>query len=206
MIDLPECKYRRFSRRGDVLQLHCFLRKDNCTHDECVICPSASVETGQRIIVENENGEKEVVYFSEVPDPNFAGMMLPLVSPDKLPNWIVEHRPDLQAISTSLPPARPGKDRRFTMELDGSIVYEQEEGEWEPPRNLKGYKRDLENPFRFTPLWPKCVKRFPRPYRSESCCCVQVNMKCLYRQSKWFDEDVTYQQCQQCSVRETDHG
>ena len=156
--------------------------------------------------IEIENGQTEEVYFSEVPDPNFAARRLPLVPPESLQNWVIEYpieeRPDLQAIRASLSPHRPGKDRHFTIELDGSIVYEQEEGEWEPPRDIKGYQRDSENPWRFTPLWPKCSRRFPKGHRSENCGCIQVTMKCLDLDSGLNGEEVTYEQCQQCPVRE----
>lgn len=210
MTDLPECKYRRFTRRLGSLRLHCFLKRDDCTHEECVSCLSVTVEQGRLMTVETENGQTEEVYFSEVPDPNFAAVRLPLVSPEDLPNWIIEHsveeRPDLQVIRTSLPPHRPGKDRYFTMESDGSIVYEQEEGEWEPPRDIKGYQRDPENSRRFTPLWPKCLLRIPRSHRSESCGCIQVAMKCLNLDSELNGEKVTHEQCQQCPVRDSQEG
>lgn len=160
--------------------------------------------------MEFDEGQTEEGYFQEVPDPNFAATRLPLVKPETLQHWIVEHpeieRPDLQAIRISLPPARPGKDRRFTIESDGSVVYEQEEGEWEPPRDIKGYQRDPDNPWRFTPLWLKCLRRLPRGYRSESCGCIQVAMRCLHWNSELFDKDVTYQQCQQCPVRYEQEG
>ncbi len=173
-------------------------------------CPSAAVEQGSLVTLKTEEGQSETGYFSETPDPNFVARRLLLGPPESLQNWVIEHsteeRPDLQAIRLSLPPHRPGKDRRFTMELDGSIVYEQEDGEWEPPRDIKGYQRDFENPWRFTPLWPKCLRRFPKGRRSESCGCIQVTMKCLDSDSELNNEEVTYEQCQQCPVRDSQKG
>lgn len=201
MTDLPECKYRRRSTRPGFLQLHCFLKRGDCTYDECVVCPSVAIESGRPMEIEGEDGKMETVYFSEVPDPNFAANRLPLVSPDSLTNWVVEQRPDLQAIRISLPPARPGKDRRFTMELDGSIVYEQEEGDWESPRKIKGYERDPENPWRFTPLWPRCLRRLPQGRRTESCGCVQISMTCTEPASELNGVEVSHEQCQQCPAR-----
>jgi len=206
MTDLSECKYRRFSQRLEVLQLHCFLKRDNCTHDECANCLSATKETRRLVSIETEDGGTEVGYFSEVPDPNFAGKRLPLVSPGSLQNWVVEHRPDLQAIRTSLTPAQLKKGRHFVVEFDGSIVYEQEDGIWEPPRDIKGYERDSDNPWRFSPLWPVCNRRVPRSYRSESCGCIKVVMKCLHSDSPAYDRDVSDRQCQLCLVRVKQKG
>lgn len=206
MTDLPECIYRRFSRRLEVLQLHCFLKRGNCTHDECVNCLSATKETRRQVSIETEDGRVVVGYFSEVPDPNFAEKRLPLVSPDSLQNWIVEHRLDLQAIRTSLPPAQLKKGRHFVVEFDGSIVYKQEEGDWEPPRRLKGYRRDPKNEWRFTPLWPRCLQRLPQGHHSEKCGCIQITMTCVNLDSELNREKVSHKQCQHCPVRADQMG
>lgn len=120
-------------------------------------------------------------------------------------DWLVE-RPDLQAIATSLPPHRPGKDRHFTLGSDGSIEYAQEDGDWEPPREIKGYRRDPDNSWRFEPLWPVCYRRVPRSYRSESCGCIKVTMKCMNSDSTVYDQDISDSQCQQCPVRVEQKG
>jgi len=197
-MNLPKCIHRRFTRRLESVRLHCFLKRDDCTHEECVSCQVAAEEHGRLMTMKTEDGQTETGYFSETPQH-------PLVSLKGLPNWVVNHsieRPDLQAIRTSLPRHRPGKDRRFTMESDGSIVYEHEEGTWEPPRDIRGYQRDSENSWRFTPLWPKCLLRFPQGHRSKNCGCIQVTMKCLAPGSELSDTEVTYIQCQQCLIRE----
>ncbi len=198
MTDIPECIHRRFTRRPGFERLHCFLKRDDCTREECASCQMVAVERRRPFTMEIKGEQIEVGYFSEIPQHPFV----PSKSP---PNWVIDHsteRPDLQAIRTSLPRHRPGKDRRFTMESDGSIVYEQEEGTWEPPRDIRGYRRDSENSWRFIPLWLKCLLRFPQGHRSKNCGCIQVTMKCLAPGSELNDMEVTYEQCQQCSIRE----
>ena len=219
MSDLPECKYRRFTRRPGLLRLHCFLKRDDCIQEECQECSYATLQTGQlqklkaivplekkgNDLIETEPISDEVGYYSET-DPNQVALN---VSDE---HWIVDHsndptwRSDLQAIQASLPKYKPGRDRRFTIESDGSIIYAEEEGEWEPPRDIKGYERDPENPWRFVPLWPVCLKRKPKGKRTGNCGCIQVTMFCKNSDSELFSEEVTHEQCQQCSVRDLQKG
>ncbi len=112
-------------------------------------------------------------------------------------------RLDLQTIQTSLPKRRPGKDRYFEVHGDGSIVYAQEDGEWEPPKDINGYRRDPENPWRFIPLWPKCMKRIPKGTRTQSCGCLQLTMVCDNPTSELHTKIVSDVECQQCLVRDS---
>ena len=198
MTDLMECKYRRYTRRPGLLRLHCFLKRADCTQEECKECQYLTPEGGQRAIVFDEITEPG--YFQETPDPNRLAVNI-----EDRRTWIVEHtkivRPDLQAIRVSLPRHRPGKDRKFIIESDGVIVYEQEEGNWEPPKDIQGYQRDSENPWRFVPLWLKCLKRIPKGKRSKGCGCIQIEMFCDNDEVDLHKQKVTYQQCQFCERR-----
>ena len=206
LTDLPECKYRRRTRRPGLLKLYCFLkRSEGCTPEQCQVCTQATEETGQRTTIELEGGQAAEGYFYDVPDPNFAAVRSLDSDAPTVGDWLVE-RPDLQAIATSLPPHRPGKDRHFTLGSDGSIEYAQEDGDWEPPREIKGYRRDPDNSWRFEPLWPVCYRRVPRSYRSESCGCIKVTMKCMNSDSTVYDQDISDSQCQQCPVRVEQKG
>lgn len=200
--DLPECQYRRHTKRPGLLRLHCFLQRADCTPEECQECSYATPEIGQQrtFLVD---GVVMHGRFNENPDPN----RLAVEVEDK--SWVVDHstdavlveRPDLQAIRTSLPRQR-GKHRKFTIETDGSIVYTQEEGEWEPPKDINGYRRDPMNPWRFTPLWLKCMKRTPKGTRTKACGCIQLTMVCDNPASELHTKTVSDAECQQCSVRQ----
>lgn len=37
-MDIPECKHRRWTRRPDLVQMHCFLKRKNCDEKECSLC------------------------------------------------------------------------------------------------------------------------------------------------------------------------
>jgi len=140
-------------------------------------------------------------FYHEVGDTNLTALN---VSDEP---WIVDHsgdprsRSDLQAIKRALPKHKPGRDRCFTIEFDGSIVYEIEEGEWEPPRNIRGYERDPENEWRFIPLWPPCSQRQPKGKRTGGCGCIQITMTCVNLDSELNREEVSHKQCQRCLVR-----
>lgn len=62
-------------------------------------------------------------------------------------------------------PAIVRKWSRPTVEEDGSIVYKQEESE---PSEIEGYERDPSNPKRLRPIWPHCVWRALRVWRTDS--------------------------------------
>jgi len=216
MADLPECIYRRFTRRPGLLRLHCFLKRSDCTQEECLECTYARKQQGKPCLIETITPvEKDGIvikdtgigvvngFLSESIDPNLAAFH---TSKDL---WIVDHsddlkftpRSDLQAIRQTLPKHKPGRDRHFTIEPDGSIVYAQEEGDWEPPRDIRGYKRDPENEWRFIPLWLRCLLRSPRGKRTGSCGCIQITMTCINFDSELNRKEVSHGQCQQCPVR-----
>lgn len=182
-----ECQYIRRTRRPGFVKLHCFLKKCDITIEECQQCQYMTVEQpGKTVIL--DTGETGVLY--ETPEINRA-------------TWLIEHpetfRPDLQAIRTKLP--RHERGRRFTMHADGVIVYAQGENEWEPPKDIQGYQRDPENPWRFIPLWPRCMQRQPESKRSKGCGCIEIVMKCDNSKAVLFGQLVTHEQCQLCERR-----
>jgi len=176
----------------------CLLKRCVCTDSDCESCTQILAVTATTVQTIGPEGTAESVTSYDVPSSEVVAR--------EQKRREVEHflmpRRDLQRIETTLPKYRPGKHRKFQIESDGSIVYEQEEGEWEPPRDINGYQRDPENPWRFTPLWPKCMKRKPIGKRTKSCGCIQVEMKCVHFKSELIGESVTHKQCQQCPVRE----
>lgn len=202
---LPACRRRRFSYRciGDQLtvRIHCRLYQRDCTGEECQGCTRASAATGvQR--------EMEIVELNGT----VTKLMVTEMPPDtELPpkDWTVEHpqeplapRPDLIAIERSLPETKDHV-RKVRFELDGTIIYEPEEGDWEPPKDINGYKRDPDNPWRFIPLWPKCMKRTPKATRTKACGCIRLTMVCDNPASELHTKHVTDAECQQCQARVT---
>lgn len=54
-MSLQECKYRRRTTRPDFEQLHCALKKDNCSESECKKCKYVENESTPRSVsVENK--------------------------------------------------------------------------------------------------------------------------------------------------------
>jgi len=82
--NLPECKYRRYSRRRDgTAQLHCFLRRGNCTASECIACDLAAKEAGKLMELSGPDGAERGRYY-ETTDPN-------LVKFGHAKPWTVKH-------------------------------------------------------------------------------------------------------------------
>jgi len=183
---VTECFYIRFTRRSGFEKRHCFLKKCDTTSEECQACPYLTVNPpGKEITI---NGEPGVLF--ETPEVNRV-------------TWHIEHsetfRPDLQAIRTRLP--RHERGRQFTLDASGVITYKHDETEWEPPKDIPGYQRDSDKPWRFVPLWPKCMKRQPESKRSAGCGCIELRMKCECEEAPLIGQFVTCEQCQACERR-----
>jgi hypothetical protein len=124
--------------------------------------------------------------------------------------WIVDHSSDgvdfseeatLAAIESTLPPHRKGRDREVHFESDGTIVYTKEEGNWEPPREINGYRRDADDPWRFIPLWKSCVMRQQSGVRHVSCGCIDIVMRCGNPECLKFGGEVKHTDCDGCPMR-----
>ena len=101
----------------------------------------------------------------------------------------------MQNIQDTLPPMVSGRDRPVIFEPSGAIVYE---NNGDPPLEINGYQRDLENPFRFTSLWPECSLRHGVGVRYVKCGCINVIMRCNNPASPNFADRVKHTECQQC--------
>ena len=109
-------------------------------------------------------------------------------------------RPDLQGVQATLPAFVEGRDRPVHFEPSGAIVYEKEN--WEPPRDIDGYRRDPQDPWRFLPLWPVCALRLCTGVRLVNCGCIGVIMRCNDPRSTVLGQQVKYSQCAQCKLPE----
>ena len=103
-------------------------------------------------------------------------------------------------ITDTLPPFVEGRDHQFHFEPDGTLVYEQEEGDWEPPRAIDGYEMDPNNPWRLRPLWGRCEARLHTAIRFSTCGYIGLISRCTEPGSR-FMRRVTYEICKQCQQR-----
>lgn len=88
---------------------------------------------------------------------------------------------------------------------DGTIVYERKPGDFEPPRDHKGYRRksdDLrsDDAWVFIPDWPECPKRDLNQTRKTGCGCLLVEMTCKDKRSPFFGESVELEDCLNCAL------
>jgi hypothetical protein len=100
-------------------------------------------------------------------------------------------------------PLRLGTDEpTFKAEImaDGRIVYERRPGDWEPPREHKGYRRDPDNAWVFIPVWPACVNRELNEKRLSTCGCLIVEMTCRDERSPCCGQRVELAACQACPL------
>lgn len=110
--------------------------------------------------------------------------------------------PDLTSqIIDTLSPHIEGRDRKFHFEPDGTLVYEQQDDDWEPPRPIDGYKSDPNNPWRLRPLWGRCGARMQTAIRFTSCGCIGLVTRCTEPKASFMSR-VTYETCQHCPFQE----
>ena len=100
-------------------------------------------------------------------------------------------------IMDTLPVFIEGRDRQFHFESDGTLVYEQEEGDWEPPQPIDGFEMDPDNPWRLRPLWGRCGARLHTAIRFPTCGCIGLISRCTAPDAR-FMQRITYEICQQC--------
>ncbi len=102
-------------------------------------------------------------------------------------------------IEQTLPPYQAGRDRKIYFEPDGVIVYSTEdEGGWELPREIDGYRRDANNAYRFIPLWQPCKWRLAQGMRTPACGCINVLLQCIHPE---VTKGVRYTECENCPHR-----
>jgi len=100
----------------------------------------------------------------------------------------------------SLPPHKEGRDRIVRGNPDGSIVYERDNPE--PPKDINGYERDPNDPYRFVSLWPVCLFRYATGIRLVLCGCINIITRCNNPQAPLFCHRVTHIQCRDCQERQ----
>jgi len=105
----------------------------------------------------------------------------------------------------TLPPFVVGRDRKSHFEPDGTLVYKQEKGDWEPPRAIDGFKADPSDPWRLRPLWSPCEARLYTAVRFPACGCIGLIARCSEPRAR-FMQRVTFEVCEQCPFLETDHA
>lgn len=99
------------------------------------------------------------------------------------------------------------EEPQFKAEIlaDGTIVYEKRAGDWEPPREHKGYRRkstDSKSPdaWVFIPEWPSCPNRQLNTQRKTGCGCLLVEMTCLDNRSPFNGKPVELENCVNCPL------
>lgn len=86
---------------------------------------------------------------------------------------------------------------------DGSILY-QKKG-WEPPPVPDGYKRDPSNAWRFVPVYPPCDFRI-QAQKMKPCGAIHLITVCNCPDCPLRRQDVSEEQCNACTFRESSHA
>ena len=118
----------------------------------------------------------------------------------------MDSNPLVEQVLDTLPPFVEGRDRRFHFESDGTLVYEREEGDWEPPRHIEGFETDPTNPWRLQSHWDACPARLYTAVRFPECGCIGIIARCNEPDAN-FTKQVKLEACKQCPLyREVRHG
>lgn len=110
-------------------------------------------------------------------------------------------------ILNTLPPFKEGRDRQFKFEPDGTIIYDREEGDWDPPRQIEGFKTDENDQWRMQPQWDNCPSRLYTAVRFPNCGCIGIVARCNEPKADFFIKRVSIEICEQCPLyHEVRHG
>jgi len=105
---LTACKYRRFSYRVEhkklAVQLHCFLKKADCSAEDCQACALATPDTSEKrkVAVRNADGitaAPRLMRVTEKPD-------LLLLGPPP-PHWLIKQESGTDTATTLAPTPQP---------------------------------------------------------------------------------------------------
>jgi len=108
----------------------------------------------------------------------------------------------MPTLADTLPPHKEGRDRKVRFEGD-TIVYERNGDKFEePPKDINGYERDPNDPYRFVSLWPACIFWHATAVRLVLCGCINVLTRCNNPQAPLFGHRVAHTQCQACQERQ----
>lgn len=109
----------------------------------------------------------------------------------------------LKAMEQTMP-IDDGVERTFLRPFfhdDGSIEYPQRGDELDVPPDINGYKRDLDNPWLFRPLWNDCKFRLQGTKLIGGCGALEVVMVCQHGQSNHYLKELQSKHCDMCRVR-----
>jgi len=190
------CQYqaRRFISGVQFFCVHqkCARFQQIITDEECVACSLRQPSAHDAVaLIESDR------HLTGVAPPGQEDVDLDLVVEPEIPT---NGRSHLCQLEETLPPPRE-QDRRFHFELNGVLVFEKKEEDWEPPRALNGFVAKPEAPWRMIPLWPPCDLRQQQAKRT-SCGWLSIHMTCKCAQHPKVDCAITWKECQQCQVRE----
>lgn len=105
----------------------------------------------------------------------------------------------------TLPPFVEGRDRQSHFEPDGTLIYDREKGDWEPPRAIDGFETDPNDPWQLKPLWSPCAARLHTAIRFTACGCIGLISRCNEPRAR-FTQRVTFEECEQCPFSESSHA
>jgi hypothetical protein len=194
---LPRCRYRRFSCRASqgalTVRLHCFLDRQNCLADRCLVCTRANADFGehQHIKVETAPGVESVGKESvRVIEENDLDLLT--IQP-----WVVQ---DTSSDAAPSPPQKQNPQPKTThgrprLLADGVIAYPKRG--WEPPPVPDGYKRKGTNlraadAWIFIPVMEPCIYR-KQEITYTACGAAKTTYHC-----RAHDRTVTQANCQTC--------
>jgi len=169
---LPTCVRRRLYQTPDGVRIQCK--------------PKSSIEVAPETVIANPEYYK--VRSVSVED---CYVCLGLELPDEVPS-----------LALTPIPKEPPHIRRFRVEDDGSIVYERRKEDWEPPKDVEGFQRDQDDPWKFVSQWPECCHRSVQSNFAAGCGFVRLRMACTHPDLNIADGQLTYQKCCQCLKRE----
>jgi len=199
----PPCTNRRVSYNPVTMVVtpFCSLQWQQTTVEVCLACDRQNEK--QVISV-----GPEMARFENVPPENFALAAdddddeFEEISFDELPKEVQD---DLETLRRSLLRSDANRGKKISIEVDGAVVYEKGPDDWEPPRDIVGYQRDPNNPWRFVPLWLPCKHQKMKILHGGGCGCIRIRMKCLNSSVKVKGKHLTHEQCQQCPAREEEN-
>lgn len=97
-----------------------------------------------------------------------------------------------------------GKERMYSFPKihdDGTVEYDRKGTEPEPPPDIRGYRRDADNPFLFHPAWPDCSFRMQGARIDQNTGALQLVMVCNHPEAEHFGKYVSAVNCDECPVR-----
>jgi hypothetical protein len=106
----------------------------------------------------------------------------------------------LASLARALPEPIPGTPYALPrVAVDGTIIYAHDEQP--PPPDINGYRRNLDDPWRFHPLWNECTMRIHGTSRNRRSGAINVVMICNHPNSPHQGVRLTHPHCADCLLR-----